>query len=131
MVERDWVDFWNLAFNGIGATITLLTAVIAVISFVVAQSSKKAAEAAEKRAQAAQESEARTAGHLARTVEMLELFGMTGEEDNFLAHADTSSITPEQRKKFEDMGLPLPPEKDSFAKILADIKAGQELNRSR
>lgn len=130
-MTRDWVDYWNLAFNAVGATITLLTAAVAVISFFMARSSKKAAERAEARAKAAEDAEARTAEHLARTVEMLELFGMEGTESNYIQHSDDSRITPEMRDKYAALGLPLPPEKDSFAKILADIKHGQELARPR
>lgn len=129
-MTRDWVDYWNLAFNGVGATITLLTAAVAVVSFFVARSSKRAAERAEARAKSAEEAEARTAGHLARTVEMLELFNMDGSESNFIQHSDATTITQEMREKYAAMGLPLPPEKDSFARILADIKRGQALTRS-
>lgn len=53
-MERDLFDVWNLIFNGIGATITLATALIAVWGFVTARRSKRAAAEAKRRADAAQ-----------------------------------------------------------------------------
>lgn len=53
-MERDLFDVWNLVFNGIGATITLATALVAVWGFVTAQRSKRAAAEAKRLADAAQ-----------------------------------------------------------------------------
>ncbi|MWB99475.1 hypothetical protein [Agromyces seonyuensis] len=78
-MERDLFDVWNLVFNGIGATVTLLGAAVAVVSWFIARASKRAADEALAR-------EARTRSILDRTLVAL---GATGTSPSFRVEDDS------------------------------------------
>lgn len=78
-MQRDIYDLLNLIFNGIGATITLATAIVAVAGFVIARRSERAAAEAQRRADEAgavadqaTRNEARTYGYLERALRVVQ-----------------------------------------------------------
>ncbi|WP_282836653.1 hypothetical protein [Microbacterium flavum] len=93
-MNRDWVDYANLTFNGIGAAITLATGLIAVAGFVIARRSTRAAAEAKRLADAAQaaadvaaadaeraqRNEARTFDNLQRTLRYIQRHELPTEE---------------------------------------------------
>ncbi|GAA1643127.1 hypothetical protein [Microbacterium flavum] len=93
-MNRDWVDYANLTFNGIGAAITLATGLIAVAGFVIARRSTRAAAEAKRLADAAQaaadvaaadaeraqRNEARTFDNLQRTLRYIQRHEVPTEE---------------------------------------------------
>ncbi|WP_141932083.1 hypothetical protein [Microbacterium sp. SLBN-146] len=132
----------NLVFNGVGATITLATAIVAVVSFVIARRSRKEAAEAQRRADAARavaeqatENEARTFGYLDRALRVVQQQTSRAEplldwEKELLAPQETAEELEDQPAPTDDAfnsnerptTIRDTEGPDTIEKILADMK---------